>query len=316
MDQVEFGNGRALKINNTLLITEIINKVENYYNLEIDNKRYHFLNKEKAQELRNKQHSFILNTYGHKYLVFLTHINLQKYCLFINRTTKDIYLVKMRFYETLYFDTIFEGELIKIKSKYYFLISDVLIYETQLIINKPFHLRREKLNDLLLNYSIDSNLEPITLLKKDVFSYQEINDVLETYIPSLPFKVNGFLFKSHEISCYDILYIFPECVKKKDPSQKPKLGKIEIKIDKTDQNFLMKKMEVPDLYELGIYQKQQKKYVKITYAFVPTIEHSKKFRKWFENADKDDEGYPYIYVNCHKDEITEKWLPIQVLNSV
>ena len=55
---IEFGNGKGLQITNTLLTTEIINKVETTYNLDINYRHYHFLDKNRALELRQKEHSF------------------------------------------------------------------------------------------------------------------------------------------------------------------------------------------------------------------------------------------------------------------
>ena len=312
---IDFGNGKGLQITNTLLITEIVNKVETTYNLDINCRHYHFLDKARALELRQKEHSFLLFTRGIKYLVLITHVNFKKYVLFINRANKDIIFVKTRFDESLYSDTILEGEVLKIDGKSYMLISDVLVNEKEVIINLPFHQRRKILDEIIdEKYVSDENLEPFTLIKKDFYSYPEMGKVHQELIPSLPFEVNGFLFKCHESSSYDILYIFPEFRKKKTPSDNKVKGKpmekMKIDIDKTDATFMMRKMDSPDLYELCIFDKNTNKKAKIAYAGVPNLESSKKFRLWFHDAEKDDEERAFIYAKCHKDEITEKWIPV------
>lgn len=315
MIPIEFGNGKGLKITNTLLTTEIINKVETTYNLDINYRHYHFLDRARALELRQKEHSFILFTRGTKYLILITHVNFKKYVLFINRANKDIIFVKTRFDESLYSDTIIEGEVLKVNGKSYILVSDVLLNQKEIVINLPFHQRRKILDEIIdEKYVSDENLEPFTLIKKDFYSYPEMTKVHQELIPSLPFQVNGFLFKCNESSSYDILYIFPEFRKVKSPSEKTNKGKpmekMKIDIDKTDATFMMRKMDSPDLYELCMFNKVTNKRAKVAYAGVPNLEYSKRFRSWFQDAEKDDEERAFVYVKCHKDEITEKWIPM------
>ena len=71
MKPVKFGNEKALQITNNLHIRELNNKITTNYNIDIEYKRYHFLDKTRATELKQKDHSFVLNTYGAKYLLEL-----------------------------------------------------------------------------------------------------------------------------------------------------------------------------------------------------------------------------------------------------
>jgi hypothetical protein len=46
---------------------------------------------------------------------------------------------------------------------------------------------------------------------KDKYEYEDIIGVKNKLIGTLPFRVNGYVFKCLENASYDILYIFPEC---------------------------------------------------------------------------------------------------------
>lgn len=208
---VKLGNATALRLTNALLNEEINNKINSTYNVDIEHKRYHFLDKTRATELKQKEHSFVLNTFGAKYLLFLTHINFKPYAVYINRKNNTFFLVKIRFSLDLYNDTILEGESIKVEEKWFFLISDCLVHKGEILMTQNYSTRYKIISEILeKHYVADSYLEPFTLLKKDIFEYKDLIAVKEKYIEKLPFQVNGYVFKCENNASYDILYIFPE----------------------------------------------------------------------------------------------------------
>ena len=164
-------------------------------------------------------------------------------------------------------------------------------------------------------YISDDYIEPFRLLKKDVFDYTDIKSVRDKYIPTLPFQVNGYLFKSSGVSTYDILYIFPECRNKKEdevgrePSDaviasetSPKKVK-EVPEMKDEMGFITKKTEYPDVYEL--YESSNSKMY--DYAGVSTIGVSKLMREWF--AEKTE-----LVILFRKNKINDRWEPDSVIN--
>ena len=211
MKPVKLGNEKALQITNALHIQELTNKI-NQYGIDIEYKRYHFLDKNRANELKQKEHSFVLNTYGGKFLLFLTYVNFKPYALYINRKNATFFLVKTRFDVSLYQDTILEGETIKINEKWFFYVGDCLVYKKANIIVQSYVKRYEILGNILANdYVSDSYMEPFQLIMKDKYEYEDIIGVKNKLIGILPFRVNGYVFKCLENASYDILYIFPEC---------------------------------------------------------------------------------------------------------
>jgi hypothetical protein len=315
MKPIKLGNGKALQITETQTIREI-GALLKKYGVSIEYKKYHFLDKNRAQELKATKHSFVLNTFGTKYLLFLTKVNSKNYAIYINRKNESFYYVKMRFSEELYSDTILEGETVKIENDWSFLLSDIHLYRANNLHTHSFDERYRQMTKILNEeYISDEYIEPFRLLKKDVFDYNDIKSVREKYIPTLPFQVNGYLFKSSAVATYDILYIFPECRNKKEdevarePSDSvvttntsPKNVK-EGPDTKYEMIFITKQTEYPDVYEL--YESSNSKMY--DYAGIPTIGVSKMVREWF--AEKTE-----LVILFRKNKITDRWDPVSVIN--
>jgi hypothetical protein len=314
MKPIKLGNGKALQITETQTIREI-GALLKKYGVDIEYKKYHFLDKNRAQELKSTKHSFVLNTFGTKYLLFLTKVNSKNYAIYINRKNESFYYVKTRFSEELYSDTVLEGETIKIGNDWSFLLSDIHLYRGQPLQSNTFDERYRRMTKLLNEeYISDDYIEPFRLLKKEVFDYTDIKSVREKYIPTLPFQVNGYLFKSIAVSTYDILYIFPECRNKKEETQRDqviennesiieKSVQKEKEKEKDEMIFITKKTEYPDVYEL--YESPKAKMY--DYAGIPTIAVSKLMREWFGEKTE-------LVILFKKNKINERWGPVSVMN--
>jgi len=315
MKPIKLGNGKALQITEVQTTREIGARLKNY-GVDIEYKRYHFLDKNRAHELKSTKHSFVLNTFGTKYLLFLTKVNSKNYAIYINRKNESFYYVKTRFLDELYSDTVLEGEALKIGNEWSFLVSDIHLYRANSLQSNTFD-ERYRCITMIMNdeYISDDYIEPFHLLKKDVFDYTDIKSVREKYIPTLPFQVNGYLFKSSMVSTYDILYIFPECRnKKEDEVEKeprdsiirtdtsPKKTK-EVPEMKDEMIFITKKTEYPDVYEL--YESSNSKMY--DYAGIPTIRVSKMVREWFGEKTE-------LVILFRKNKINERWGPVSVIN--
>ena len=335
MKPVKLGNEKALQITNALHIQELTNRISQY-GIDIEYKRYHFLDKNRANELKQKEHSFVLNTYGAKYLLFLTYVNFKPYALYINRKNSTFFLVKTRFDVSLYQDTMLEGETIKINEKWYFYVGDCLVYKKTNLVVQSYTKRCEILGNILANdYVSDSYMEPFELIRKDKYEYEDLMGVKNGLIGKLPFRVNGYVFKCLEAASYDILYIFPECRNKQLDNESPKSGgnsgstnrqeegsvqsQVKQKIQqssniasniptkgKDEAKFLMKKTEFPDVYEIYMFDSSNTKKAKVGYAGIPNIECSVMVKNWF--LDKEE-----IYAKCKKNPVNEKWIPVQLM---
>ena len=114
--------------------------------------------------------------------------------------------------------------------------------------------------------------------------------------------------KSEELSSYDILYIFPECRNKKEKSEensdseKEKEKNIITNENKSDNIYILRNTDYPDVYEL--YKNNKK----VGYAGVPNIGISSMIRKWYQDQDKTE-----LRVSCIEDSFTKKIIPNELV---
>jgi hypothetical protein len=242
--------------------------------------------------------------------------------------------VKTRFDVSLYQDTMFEGETIKINEKWYFYVGDCLVYKKMNMVVQSYTKRYDILGNILADdYVSDSYMEPFELIRKDKYEYEDIMGVKNGLIGKLPFRVNGYVFKCLDAASYDILYIFPECrngggncssplappsivesgnkssalitQSNDDIMQKPSQSVKQVQTKGKDEaKFLMKKTEFPDVYEIYMFDSSNSKKAKVGYAGIPNIECSVMVNNWF--LDKEE-----IYAKCKKNPVNDKWIPLQ-----
>ena len=350
MKPVKLGNEKALQITNALHIQELTNKI-NQYGIDIEYKRYHFLDKNRANELKQKEHSFVLNTYGGKFLLFLTYVNFKPYALYINRKNATFFLVKTRFDVSLYQDTILEGETIKINEKWYFYVGDCLVYKKANIIVQSYVKRYEILGNILKSeYVSDSYMEPFQLIMKDKYEYEDIIGVKNKLIGTLPFRVNGYVFKCLENASYDILYIFPECRNKqtddggnysspitppcpRGATQHPVQQSVQQPVQQSVQQPVKQKMQSaqqsvhiqPKGKDDATFLMKKTEFPDVYEIYMFDSSNSKKAKIGYAGIpniecsvmvkkwfiDKEE-----IYAKCKKNPVNDKWIPLQEVQSV
>ena len=160
--------------------------------------------------------------------------------------------------------------------------------------NKQIHDRMNECNDILENKYIDDsfcNICPLYI--KRYFDIQQVEEVINDFIPKLSYRVKGFYFVPLKTSYSKILYILRENDYKKVNS-----------VNKSLISFRIIKTVKPDIYELYLYNEQRTSIVKHSYATVKNIEKS----KWLKDlTDKKDE----CIVECKFNEIFKKWEPVK-----
>lgn len=326
MNCIKFGNKKSFEITNFILKNEIISKIENTFNIVIEYIRYNFLDKNRINELKTWNTIFTYNTFGHKFLIFITKNNDKNTVFFINRKTKQVIMSKMIFNNDLYNDTVIEAEMININNQWYLFASDILLLNGKNMISEPFSIRHNLLNDIINNkYKSDFDIEPAKILLKDFFKPSEIKSFMDDYVPTLPFKINGFLFKCLDVKGYDILYIFPECKNRKNNSDSPPKVEEEIKeevklpikkelpkvnpklrIEKRNCIFKMIVTDLPDVYEL--HCRQGGNIVHFNYASIPNLESSMRIQEWIDEENEE------MMIEAQYIEKLKKWEPIKMLS--
>ncbi len=325
MNAINFCCKKGLKVTSPLLISYIENDIKNKYNQELSYDNYDFLNNNTKLDLKNNEYWFTLNTFGTKYFLYLFNYQSKNYCCFINRKTKAMIIIRFRFDTSLFKGTLLEGELNELETedendinRWYFLITDILVYEGNKIGNYPIQYRFLKMNEILnLKYERDNNLDCCTLVLKNYFKYENMQNIYER-IGEYPFKVNGFLFKlnEHNLDKKDILFIFTEYRNKKpinenelkqknEEENKEEINKEEV--NKRNFAYLKcKKTDFPDYYELYcLNEKGNEQYLDI--ACIPNIKISKFMLKSFKNTDSND-----LIFHCIWNSKFKLWEPFTI----
>ena len=219
MNSIKFCNKKALELNG-LKKQEALNIIENTLSIDVEYRRYHFLEINRLNELVNWNTIFTYNTLGTRVLIFFTKINGKNTIYYIIRKTKTVISVRGRFKDEMFNNTVIEGEMMKVNNKWCIALSDILAYSNENIITEPFSFRLNLLKDVIENnYTRDDELEPAFLFIKDFFPTSQIKSFNETYEPTIPINISGLLFKSLDAKPYDILYIYPKNKNKKVQSE-------------------------------------------------------------------------------------------------
>ena len=263
--------------------------------------RYAKVYNEQFKKNLNNPHIFCLKSSGTPYLLFCTQINDVNYSFLIDKKIKDgyeypkIFIVHYRFDPELFQGTLFEVELTRDKnSKWCTLIGDIYYMSGKSMKNTQIHDRINHCNTILENKYIDDsfcNICPLSI--KRFFDIQEVDSVINDFIPKLTYRVKGFYFVPMKTSYSKILYL----LKEKDYKQVNSANKdlISFRIIKTVKS---------DIYELYLFNEQRSSIIKHSYASVKNIEQS----KWLkELTDKKDE----CIVECKYNSLFKKWEPVK-----
>lgn len=293
---------------------------------KVEGKYYSFLNKKNLNSLKNYKFFVLLKSFGKNYVLFLTNIDEKNYCIFINKKNNVMNIVKLDFDSELFDGTLLDGEIVKNnENKYIFLINDLPYYRGNSLITKNFEERNNILNNLLKNnYKMDNDLY---IVKKNYFTFKEINDLVENYSKILSYRCSGLLFKNNTNFGDNYLFSFPECRSdskilkngvtidnqkvvineehkivspkqtiKKEVNEDELFGEIE-NVNETDEidvinkktcNFMINPTSLPDIYELYCYSSNNN-IEKHAIASVPDIDISN-FIKSIVNFDNINEN--------------------------
>lgn len=329
MKPTKFGNKKALQILSGEMINGVKNIIKNLSDMNISSRYYSFLNEKNIHLLKEGNYKISINTFGHKYLLFLTKIDDKKYSIFINKKREDMIYIIFNFSEELYENTLLDGELIKNnRDEWIFVVNDLFLYKGKNTLkNMDLSKRRDLLREIVDNSFEIDKMDVCKMEIKELFGMEYMRDIYERYIKVLPYKISGLFIQDENNFRKSFMYIFPECRTIKDNVENAnREGKKDIqegekkmqkilqtqpqtqKVQKKYINFQIENTEYPDIYELYCYDRNNK-VIKFGYAGVPDIETSKFLLKIFEKeSDKN-------IVECEFSEMFNKWIPKKLVDN-
>ena len=347
---ISFCNKQTLNIIDDNFKEDVLNILSKKYYITIKDRSFYVIKKNNIKYMENNSYILSIKSLGALYYLFLTTINDINYCIYIDKKVKEghnyprMLIVNYRFDDSLYSDTLFEGELLKNnENEWCFIIINLHLFKGELQKNKTIVLRLSTVykifNDL---YKKDNHLEICPLYIKRLFSYHELDTMIDEYIPNLNYKVRGIYFeglknakrdKTNRLqNSNDHLYLFPRnmsfdkkkkvesldnIILNKEKRNKQSMEKINIKykcdnLDNLDNldfsnkeniTFMIRKTEKSDIYNLYCLDNDDIK--KYGIAWINSLKISKKIAKGFRNKDS-------YNVSCKYSKEMEKWYPVEM----
>ena len=251
-----------------------------------------------------------------------------------------IILGRGRFHESLFNDTLLDGEMIKDNNqKWTYLINDMYVYKGSLLINKILPNRLEMIIELFdKHYTSDDPMDVCKfVLKKYAMATQEGSNALIEFSKVIPYTSRGIYYSPFNFKYKPKLLHFDETViksvvrKVKDvpdfqetlqnptsPTSPTSPNKIQLQksisissketsASNTSKTCWLRKTEFPDVYD--VFDAIQGN--KLSIAAVPNLTTSKMLREVFKNATV-VMFFPFI---CEWNEKTNKWLPLSSIKT-
>ena len=184
------------------------------YGISVISKRFEKFGTESSlRAIKSKPHLLSARTHGNPYFLYLTRISGVPHCIFIDKKIQHGYfqprmiLTKLWFEESLFSGTIFEGEMVRLQeNKWTFIISDILVERQEVLHNVNLVKRINLIYKILSTQFVSDGLDPCILQVKKYFPYEKLDELRDTFIPSLPYNVTGIIFKSLYLKFKDILF--------------------------------------------------------------------------------------------------------------
>lgn len=215
--EISFCNGKGYNIKNNREKSNILKGIYDKYSIIIDNNDNILTYNDRLLD-NLKKYNYLVSTItqGNQYCLYLTKIGNENYCIFLDTKVNENYkfpkliLVNFRFHENLFSDTLLKGDLIKdYNNKWQFLISDVLIYKGKVINTYSLIDKIKLMYSIFKNYYIKDDFIDICDLKiKRYFNYNELDYLIENFIPNSNYKILGIYFHPSSTNIRTIKFVF------------------------------------------------------------------------------------------------------------
>lgn len=311
----------------------ILDHLESKYGLKIISKHFEKFDERMVPNLKANPHLLYVRSNGNPYFLYLTKLNFVNYCIFIDKKIQQGYffprmiITHFQFDDTLFEDTIFDGEMVKMNGeKWVYLINDLLVHNGRYL-NDQNAVKRINLVYNILKDSYSPDIMDVCWIQvKKFFKYDEIDKIISDHIPSIKYTCRGIYFKPLFLRFKDVLINFDDSLVKKVERNKYKHVKnfllledqknIEVKetplsksssvnssITTLQQNskFFVRKTNNPDVYEMfdesGSY---------VDTACVSSMKVSKFMRETFSKKNIVDK----VELDFEYSKKFSKWVPV------
>jgi hypothetical protein len=207
----------------------ILDRIHSRYGLKIITKHFEKYEDYMLENLQKRPHLLCVRTNGNPYFLYLTKLNFVNYCIFIDKKIQQGYsyprmiICHFRFDESLFRDTILDGEMAKTNSgRWSFYFNDIVVHNgnhlTEMNLVKRLNLLYE-----MLEKSFVPTINDICIFNvKKYFKYIEGSQILDTHLTNVDYSCRGIYLKPLFLKFRDILINFDDNLIKKVERQKYK----------------------------------------------------------------------------------------------
>jgi hypothetical protein len=256
---------------------------------------------EDIEILKGNHYPIMIELNSYRILILLTTYKFKKYCILIDQNIPNkikMILVKIRFSEKLYNNTLLEGEIVLNRfNKWEILLYDIRLFKNE-ILNINFDEKMTIIENILKNdYVSDNFMQICPIKKKETYKFKDLINLINNKLFNYKYLVIGLSFITKDN--YLLLNLHNKVY------QNDAENNNENTILKNNKQFEIKKSNLPDIYEL--YNDE----TKIGIASIPTISISNMCNKVFsENKNR------RIFFNCKYNSIFDKWEPLEFIKAI
>jgi len=335
---ISFCDKLGLNIKSHEVKEKIVNDLQNRFGVKIIQRHHDRLESiQTLGRLQKNPHMVCLKTNGNPYFLYLTRCQYVNQCIFIDKKIQSGYFVprmiisKFRFDDDLFDDTLIDGEMITLDGKWLFLVHDMVVFKGRRLDQENTVKRIQMVHDILSSQYKPDSSDICHIQVKKYVTYDKLRELVEDFMPTLPYTCRGLYFKPLYLKFIDVLFNFDESliikverikyqakndtfhetiesVEKKEIEVEKKIEKekekeTEKKEDKADlTSMLIEKTHQVDIYM--VYDPETKKCV--GNAAIPTLILSRKMQDLFKTT----QLHAKVSISCKFHEKFQKWYPI------
>jgi hypothetical protein len=318
---ISFCNRVAHNIKSNDIKTEILNEIEQKYNIKIIQKHFFRLTDDSVNHITATPHVVTIRSNGNPYYMYFTKYENKEIIYFIDKKIHPTYQLpriiinKGLFDENLFNGTLIDGEMVCTYDKnWLFLINDMIAYKGEYMSKYQLPERINLLNNMIENeYTADNPIDMCSYVIKPYYNLCcDTLDKIHTF--NYNFSIRGIYFWAYNLKYKPKLINIDDNVIQNVSIKTKDNPDFILKIDKNKNNPIQKnittdntndyciktfiKTDLPDVYKI----KEDSKL-----AYVKSIDISHMLRTQFINQSSNFTKQ----FKCYLDSKFDKWVPIE-----
>jgi hypothetical protein len=271
LGEISFCDNVGFNIKSEDIKKKILHELEEVYNFKIIQKHYERFTDAMLPMLNKNPHLVSTRTNGNPYLLYLTRHNFVNQTVFIDKKVQHGYFyprminTKLSFKDEMYQNTLFDGEMVKDKDgKWVYIINDIIADSGRGMDTFNIVKRVNRVYDIMQNAFVVDPMDICALQVKRYFRYDEMQWMLNDFIPNLNYSVRGIYFKPLFLKFKDVLFNFDDTLIKKVVRTKYK--EVSTFLLPSDKERLMdppKAMSTTAHREMPVHSSEQKQDVDV-----------------------------------------------------